>query len=423
MRRLRRPSRSRRRFVEFALEARDALAHAPAIDFETLLAGAAPPDAAAESRQPFVALGESRQSVLQLRQLDLQLAVSRARALGEDVEDQLRAVDHAQFEPLGDVACLRGREIVVEDHEVGVVLEGQHDEVFEAPRADDRARIDLRPHLHQHVRNLDACRTRQLAQLVDGLLGVVSRATGAHRHQHGAIARADRTGARGTGQLFFERTDPVLEVEVEQRRRTRRHALDHGAVQPGGTQVRDVRVRRHAGRVHSERHHRVEAELGEVGQVVVGQRLVAEEGVDAAESAQASLTSAQAPPLGHLDRGSAAHHRVRDGTASIDEDTHLASDLVREFGEFPRKFLGHETATRKPAPIQALEGSNLAGLEALCVAEDLDASVSSMAERSPRPTPSSARGPPGSRRVVRALLNRQRVRRPVDAWLRIPIRH
>ncbi len=53
----------------------------------------------------------------------------------------------------------------------------------------------------------------------------------------------------------------------------------------------------------AERHHRVEAELGEVGQVVVGQRLVAEDGVDAAQAAQASLASAQASPLGHLDRG------------------------------------------------------------------------------------------------------------------------
>jgi len=101
---------------------------------------------------------------------------------------------------------------------------------------------------------------------------------------------------------------------------------------------------------------------------------------------------------------------VRDGTASIDEDTHLAPDLMRDLGEFTRKFLGDETATREPAPIQTLEGSNLAGLEALRVAEDLDASVSSMDERSPRPTPSSACGPCGACRVVRALRNRQRMR-------------
>ena len=46
------------------------------------------------------ALGQARQPVLELGELHLELAVPGARVLGEDVEDQLGAVDHAQVEPL-----------------------------------------------------------------------------------------------------------------------------------------------------------------------------------------------------------------------------------------------------------------------------------------------------------------------------------
>jgi hypothetical protein len=44
--------------------------------------------------------------VLELRQLDLQLAFVRARALREDVEDQAGAVDDATLQQLLEVALL-----------------------------------------------------------------------------------------------------------------------------------------------------------------------------------------------------------------------------------------------------------------------------------------------------------------------------
>ena len=118
-----------------------------------------------------------------------------------------------------------------------------------------------------------------------------------------------------------------------------------------------------------------------------------------------------------------ADHGVRDGAASIDEDAHLAADLVRDLGQLAREFLGDEATCGKPAPVEALEGSNLAGLQALGVAEDLDAAVSSGAERSPRPPASSARGPRGSQLDVARSAPSQRTRcQGVHAWLHIPDR-
>ena len=65
---------------------------------------------------------QPRQQVLQLRQLDLQLAFARARAPREDVEDELRAIDDLAADRLFDVPQLRRRQLVVEDDDVDVGL-------------------------------------------------------------------------------------------------------------------------------------------------------------------------------------------------------------------------------------------------------------------------------------------------------------
>ncbi len=76
-------------------------------DLEHGLARSAAADAAGEPRQPGVLLGQARQRVLELRQLDLQLAVAASGALREDVEDELGAVDglRARWRPRSARAC------------------------------------------------------------------------------------------------------------------------------------------------------------------------------------------------------------------------------------------------------------------------------------------------------------------------------
>jgi hypothetical protein len=62
---------------------------------------------------------QARGHVLELGQLDLQLAFVRTRALGEDVEDQAGAVDDAALGELLEVALLHRRERVVDQDQVG----------------------------------------------------------------------------------------------------------------------------------------------------------------------------------------------------------------------------------------------------------------------------------------------------------------
>ncbi len=100
----------------------DAVPNPPAIGFEFGFARAPGADAAAETRQCGARSDESRQQVLQLRQLDLQLAFPRPRTTREDVEDELRPIDDLPVERLLEIAQLRRAQLVVEDDDVDAQL-------------------------------------------------------------------------------------------------------------------------------------------------------------------------------------------------------------------------------------------------------------------------------------------------------------
>jgi hypothetical protein len=75
----------------------------PAIGLELRLAGASRTDApahdtktAAKALEVLPEAAHAREVVLELGKLDLELALGATRMLGEDVEDQLRAIDDAR---------------------------------------------------------------------------------------------------------------------------------------------------------------------------------------------------------------------------------------------------------------------------------------------------------------------------------------
>src|SRR5256714_15649145 len=88
-----RPAR-RLRALEAALERRDPVARQAAVGLDLRLARSARPDPAAESLEVGPQAAHAREVVLELRELDLELALGRVRVVGEDVEDDRRAVDH-----------------------------------------------------------------------------------------------------------------------------------------------------------------------------------------------------------------------------------------------------------------------------------------------------------------------------------------
>ena len=88
---------------------------------------------------------------------------SRAlRALGEDVEDELRAVEDLEAGLLGDVAACEGVRSLVEDEQVRPELHRAQDQLLELAPADEVARVGLPAHLEHRVQHLDAGGARQL---------------------------------------------------------------------------------------------------------------------------------------------------------------------------------------------------------------------------------------------------------------------
>ena len=61
----------------------------------------------------------ARQVVLELRELDLELALGAPRVLREDVEDQLGPVDDTQLERVLEASLLARVEVVVDDQRLG----------------------------------------------------------------------------------------------------------------------------------------------------------------------------------------------------------------------------------------------------------------------------------------------------------------
>ena len=87
--------------------ARDAVLHPAPVGFQLRLAFAAShSDPAFLPRQVALKPRQPRQQMLQLRQLDLQLAFTRAGALGENVENQRSPIENLAVENLLEVTAL-----------------------------------------------------------------------------------------------------------------------------------------------------------------------------------------------------------------------------------------------------------------------------------------------------------------------------
>jgi hypothetical protein len=86
---------------------------------------------------------QPRLQITQLRNFDLQLALERTRALRENIQNQLTAIDHAEFELVFEIARLRGAERVVEDRERRAAFLCEFPDLGGLAAPDKRAGIDV----------------------------------------------------------------------------------------------------------------------------------------------------------------------------------------------------------------------------------------------------------------------------------------
>ena len=160
--------------VEILLEPADTFEDAPAIDFElrlTRTAVADEPAARATARALLAELlsttAQTRQAIPELGELHLHHALLAVRMLGEDVEDQRDAIDDVAREQLLEVALLRGRELVVEHHEVDVERFRELAQLFRLARTDVGGGIGSVAPLEHELDRLCACGVDEERELVE----------------------------------------------------------------------------------------------------------------------------------------------------------------------------------------------------------------------------------------------------------------
>jgi hypothetical protein len=138
---------------------------------------------------------EARREVFVLGELDLQTGLPGLRATREDVEDQLRAVDHADAPALLEVADLSRREVVVDDHRVRMVALHLGADLLDLPAAEEGRRVGSRAVLDDaRADNLGVGGDREALGLFQVLADVEAGPRTRGRRRGGA--RAQRRGRR-----------------------------------------------------------------------------------------------------------------------------------------------------------------------------------------------------------------------------------
>jgi len=158
--------------VDRGAKGANADAKAPAVVLQLLLTRPARADAAAQPGEFGAASPQPRQEIAQLGQFHLQLPLPTPSATGKNIENQLGSIDHPQVQLPLQVAQLRGREVMVEDDQVGAGgLRGTPQLVhFASPQ--QGCRVGLRRPLEQGAHDARAGSQRQLAEFPKRILGI-----------------------------------------------------------------------------------------------------------------------------------------------------------------------------------------------------------------------------------------------------------
>jgi hypothetical protein len=107
-----------------------------------------------------------------MRELHLQPAFCRRRALAEDLEDQSRAVDDLALELFLEVALLDRAERAIDDDELGLVLIAGDLDVADLTLAKQRRRPRLADRDDEAVDDLDTDREGEPLALVEPRFGI-----------------------------------------------------------------------------------------------------------------------------------------------------------------------------------------------------------------------------------------------------------
>ena len=112
------------------------------------------------------------QQIVQLRKFHLELPFPAAGPAGEDVEDDLGAVDDLQVKKSFKIAKLRGGEVVVKDHQIGACRARLRANFMHLAASQKRGRIGLGRALQDRSHHLGSGAGREFLQFTQGIFRV-----------------------------------------------------------------------------------------------------------------------------------------------------------------------------------------------------------------------------------------------------------
>ena len=116
---------------------------------------------------------ESRQRVLHPCEFDLQACFLRLRAFGENIENHLLAIDHAEVGEFFPLALLRGRETIVDDDHIAVMRASEAHDFIGLAGAAEQFLVHVAAAGEHRIDHLDAQRLDQLAELLKQRLRLI----------------------------------------------------------------------------------------------------------------------------------------------------------------------------------------------------------------------------------------------------------
>jgi hypothetical protein len=112
---------------------------------------------------------------------------------------------------------------------------------------------------------------------------------------------------------------------------------------------------------HAECGHRIQAQQGQVHEIVVAQGATVQVGVNHAEALEAAL-DAPFPGQGRNHQAlGVTHDDVGHRALAVHQDPDLAAQLTRNFRQLPRQLRGKQLRRRYLAAVQALQGPVVMG--------------------------------------------------------------
>jgi len=134
---------------------------------------------------------------------------------------------------------------------------------------------------------------------------------------------------------------------------------------------------------HADGGDQIESKKSKVGQVVLAERLGLEMRMNQAKTSKARLAGADAADVRKIDPVGIADDHILHLALSVEEDSNLPVDGLRDAGEVPREVRTDDFVWRGFSPVGIPKESKLARLQAKGVAKYVRQSISSpLLERS-----------------------------------------